>query len=120
MREVCYLIAKDGRVLWSDASASPVALPDSSARWRAIWQLRDQLAEIAHSHPIGPLAFSAEDESTMSAVNAALGRVLRFSIVAPSGMLARVEAQNVHVEPEPPWAATLRAASGMIGKEGPV
>ena len=39
-REVCVLIGRDGAVLWSDASDSPVALPDSRERWEAIWRLR--------------------------------------------------------------------------------
>ena len=59
LREVCFLISHDGAVLWADASHSPVALPDSRDRWEAIWHLREELAEIAHSHPVGPAAFSA-------------------------------------------------------------
>jgi len=117
MREVCYLIGRDGRVLWSDTGTSPVALSDSRARWMAIWSFREDLAEVAHSHPVGPLAFSEEDETTMSALTAALGPGLRFSIVAPGGMLRRVGAQDVHVTDEPSWARALRAQSGMIGSE---
>jgi len=113
MREVCYLIGKDGRVLWSDAGKSAVAIPDSRDRWLAIWSHREELAEIAHSHPIGPLAFSHEDETTMAALLAALGRPLRFSVVAPGGMIARVGAQNVQVGDEPAWATALRVDSGM-------
>jgi hypothetical protein len=113
MKEVCYLVGEGGRVLWSDAGESPVALPDSRARWEAIWRLRDELVEIAHSHPVGPLAFSEEDETTMAALAAALGRAPRFSVVAPAGMLARLAGQDVRVSPEPPWAAALRRESGM-------
>jgi hypothetical protein len=112
MREVCFLVGSDGRVLWSD-EGSATALPDSPARWRAIWALRDQLVEIAHSHPIGPLGFSADDETTMTALTAALGRPLRFSVVAPSGMVTRVGARDVRVVDEPNWAAELRRRSGM-------
>jgi hypothetical protein len=113
MREVCYLLDGEGRVLWSDASTSPVALPDSRGRWEAIWAHRVALVEIAHSHPIGPLGFSHEDETTMHALAAALGRWPRFSVVAPAGMVARVDGRDVVVEAEPAWAASLRKDSGM-------
>src|SRR3954453_4630368 len=88
-REVCFLMDGEGRILWSDASTSPVALPDSRERWEAIWKHRHQLVEIAHSHPVGPLAFSEEDETTMEALILALGTRPRFSVVAPEGMFAR-------------------------------
>jgi hypothetical protein len=119
MREVCFLIGAGDQVLWSDAGSSPVALADSRARWEAIWRLRDQLTEIAHSHPLGPLAFSAEDETTMSALLAALGRPLRFSVVAPAGMSTRIDERDLPVEAEPPWADRLRSESGMTEKKEP-
>jgi len=112
-REVCLLIGKGGVVLWGDASDSAVLLPDSRARWEAIWRLREELEEIAHSHPVGPLGFSAEDETTMEALTAALGRPLRFSVVAPEGMVVREGGRDVPVAEEPWWALRLRVASGM-------
>ncbi|HEX8439328.1 hypothetical protein [Archangium sp.] len=112
-REVCLLIGRDGTVLWSDASDSPVWLPDSRARWEAIWRLRAELGEIAHSHPVGPLGFSAEDETTMAALTEALGRPVRFSVVAPDGMVVREEGRDVRITEEPGWALHLRADSGM-------
>jgi hypothetical protein len=113
MREVCLLIGRGGTVLWSDASDSPVSLPDSRARWEALWRVRFELEEVAHSHPVGPLAFSAEDETTMAALTSALGRPLRFSVVAPEGMVARQEGRDVRVTEEPWWTGLLRLASGM-------
>jgi hypothetical protein len=117
MREVCFLIGPENRVLWSDAGTSPVALADSRARWEEIWRLRDELVEIAHSHPVGPLAFSHEDETTMAALLVALPRPLRFSVVAPAGMLVRVDGRDIAIEEEPPWAARLRRESGMEVKQ---
>ncbi|CAN5193429.1 hypothetical protein BH09MYX1_BH09MYX1_57600 [soil metagenome] len=113
MREVCFLIGTDGSILWADASTSASALPDSRERWEAIWQNREQLSEIAHSHPGVPLGFSAEDESTMAALTQALGRALRFSVVAPNGVVVRQNGVDVVVEKEPWWAGLLRMASGM-------
>ena len=113
-REVCFLIGESGAVLWADASDSPSALPDSRARWEAIWSRREELAEIAHSHPHGPAAFSAEDRSTMEALDSALGRAVRFSVVAPRVTIARdPDGGTSQVVPEPWWAALMRLASGM-------
>lgn len=121
MREVCFLIDKDQNVLWSDASDSPVALPDSRARWEAIWSRREAIVEIAHSHPVGPLAFSREDETTMSALVSGLGNPsLVFSVVAPTGMIRRERGEDQIVKgPEPWWAALLRLASGVRGRGAP-
>src|SRR5688500_1396745 len=117
MREVCFLIGRDDAVLWSDASDSPVALPDSRARWEAIWALRDELEAIVHSHPVGPAAFSREDETTMAALDSALGRSVRYSVVAPRAVITREDGDTFEEDPEPWWAALLRLASGMT-KEG--
>ncbi|MBN8228709.1 hypothetical protein JYK02_14445 [Corallococcus macrosporus] len=113
-REVCLLIGPEDAVLWGDSFDDPVALPDSRARWEAIWSLRDTLVEITHSHPEGPLGFSQEDETTMAALQVALGRPLRFSVVAPDGMLVRIGGEDVLVRDEPAWAAALRIASGLM------
>jgi hypothetical protein len=112
-REVCLLIGRGGEVLWSDESDSPFLLPDSRARWEAIWNLRGELEEVAHSHPEGPLGFSAEDETTMAALTSALGRPLRFSVVAPGGVVARVDGRDLLLSEEPGGAEPLRRVSGM-------
>ncbi|MFY0525021.1 hypothetical protein ACN28I_18320 [Archangium gephyra] len=119
LREVCLLIGRGGTVLWSDASDSPVWLPDSRARWEAIWRLRGELEEIAHSHPVGPLGFSAEDETTMAALTEALGRPMRFSVVAPDGMVVRENGRDVRVTEEPCWTGRLRVESGMPARDAP-
>ena len=121
LREVLLLIGEDDVVLWSDASESPVALPDSRPRWEQIWSRRDRIIEIAHSHPVGPQAFSREDETTMAALVTALGRPITFSVVAPRGMV-RCTKKNDElyevslVESEPWWTSLLRLSSGMINK----
>lgn len=112
-REVCFLLGEDDVVLWSDASESPVALPDSRTRWEAIWGLRDRLVEIAHTHPLGGAYFSREDETTMAALDAALGRKLRYSVVTPNQMLRRTEAGDALVDEEPGWVPRIRTASGI-------
>lgn len=112
-REVCFLIGAGDLVLWSDTSTSPLALPDSRERWEAIWQRRAELVEIAHSHPLGPEQFSAEDVSTMRALDDAMGRRCRFSLVTPTQYLVRGEADEAIAAPPPPWVESLRRASGL-------
>ncbi len=107
--EIFLLIGRRGEVLWSDASDSPVFLPDSRERWEALWRLRADVKEIAHTHPLGPLAFSAEDETTMEAILLALGRPVRFCVVAPDGVLRREHGRDVLLTEEPAWVAALRA-----------
>lgn len=112
-REVCFILGADDAVLWSDASDSPVALPDSRERWEAIWSRRDAIVEIAHTHPLGGAAFSQIDETTMEALNSALGRALTYSVVTPDAMLRRVPDQGeALVAVEPWWVPLIRVASG--------
>lgn len=118
MREVLLLLGEEDVVLWSDASGSAVSLPDSRTRWEQIWSRREQIVEIAHSHPVGPQAFSREDETTMAALVTALGRPITFSVVAPHGMVRCVKKLDEDlsvslVQDEPWWASLLRLASGM-------
>ena len=117
MREVCYLIGTNGDVLWQD-SGTAHALLDSRARWEAIWSLRSELAEIAHTHPLGPLALSTEDRTTMDAVWAALGRDIVFSVVTRAAMI-RISAggKTERVNQEPAWAKAIRFDSGLKSDE---
>jgi hypothetical protein len=119
-QEVFFLIGRGGAVLFSDASDSPSALPDSRRRWESIWNHRAEIEELAHSHPHGPLAFSAEDETTMKALESALGQGLRFSVISPAGMIRREGGNTEHVthDEEPWWTALLRLASGITLKRG--
>ena len=76
--------------------------------------MRDDIEVIAHSHPVGPAAFSAEDTSTMEALDSALGKVMRYMVVAPRVTIAREgTGPTYEVTPEPWWAPLLRLASGM-------
>jgi hypothetical protein len=114
MREVCFLIGRGGAILYADASASPAALPDSRDRWEAIWKHREELEAIVHSHPVGPSAFSQEDESTMEAVDAALGKPVRYCVVAPKVTITKLgDSPTTNMDPQPWWAGLLRLASGM-------
>ncbi len=117
-REVCFLIGPSDSVLWADASMSPVAMSDSRARWEAIWANREQLVEIAHTHPMGGAHFSGTDERTMKALNEALGRQLIYSVVTPKKMLRRITSNDgtsvdvlMEAADHPWWTALIRMAS---------
>lgn len=112
-REVFLLIGRGDAVLWSDASESALALPDSRARWEAVWRHRHEVELIVHSHPVGPHAFSAEDESTMKAVEGALGKRLAWAVLSPKGVLVRRDGADATLDEVPWWAGLLRLASGM-------
>src|SRR5262245_32965845 len=113
-REVLFLLDASGEVLWSDAGSAS-ALPDSRERWQAIWAARHRLDAIAHSHPHGPRAFSRVDEETMAAIDAALGRRLRYLVVTPREAVERREGGDEVVETEPTWVERMRVESGMKG-----
>jgi hypothetical protein len=122
-REVCFLIGAAEAVLWSDASTSPVALPDSRARWQAIWSRREQIVEIAHTHPLGGAHFSSIDETTMTALDSGLGRRLIYSVVTPDQMLRRRPredgADDALVADEPWWSELIRVASRIRERPAP-
>lgn len=116
-QEVCFLIGKQQAILWCDLSTSPILLADSRTRWEAIWKYRESLEEIAHSHPMGPLAFSTEDQTTMEALRCALPTKIRFSVLAPNGMIVCDENKKIHTlssTEEPWWTDLLRFSSGMV------
>lgn len=117
MREVCFLIGKSGAILWADASNSPAALPDSRARWEAIWRHRDDIELIVHTHPMGPATFSDEDDSTMNALDDALGKVMRYMVISPNVAIVRQGNTTPEIVPEPWWGSLIRLASGMKQKE---
>ncbi|MFT3842914.1 MAG: hypothetical protein QM723_38355 [Myxococcaceae bacterium] len=112
-REVCILVSTSGAILWSDAGPSALALPDTRERWEAIWRNRDDLGWIVHSHPVGPRAFSYEDVTTMDALDAALGRPMRYAVLAPDGLVVREGAQTGESNERPWWCELLRLASGF-------
>ena len=70
-------------IMWHEPlGRSSVYLPDSRALWEAIWENRDRLLGIAHTHPgAGFPRPSQEDLSTFRAVDQALGKVLLWWIV---------------------------------------
>ena len=109
MREVCFLLVADKilRVYFGSATR----IPDSQQRWEAIWEHRNEITEIAHSHPGEFLDFSREDLTTMQAVEAGTGKTFIWSIVTASGFLSRHNGQDAGREDRPWWLDLMRNLS---------
>ena len=72
------------------AGRSAVSLPDSRSLWSVLWDSRDRLAGVAHTHPgTGRPVPSWEDLTTFSACEAGLGVRLSWWRTALEGCRAR-------------------------------
>jgi hypothetical protein len=100
MREICFILVQD-KILRAYLG-SATRIPDARERWEVIWNHRDEITEIAHSHPGDFLDFSHEDLTTMEAVEAGTGKVFTWSIVTKSGFLSRKGKQD-HLREDSPW-----------------
>jgi hypothetical protein len=82
--EAALVFDTEGRTLdWhvpSDRSAG--ALPDSHRLWELLWENRERLGGVAHTHPWeGAAWFSQTDVTTFAAVEDGLGRRLLWPVV---------------------------------------
>lgn len=109
MREVCFILVEDKILRVYFGSATRV--PDSRERWEAIWQNRNEITELAHSHPGEFLDFSNEDLTTMEAVEAGTGKQFKWSIITKKGFLSRKGATDAHREDNPWWLELIRTLS---------
>ena len=109
MREVCFLLVGDRILRAYFGSASRI--PDERERWQAIWECREEITEIAHSHPGEFLGFSHEDLTTMEAVEAGTGKAFTWSIVTKRGYLSRKNGKDQLREESPWWMDLIRQLS---------
>lgn len=90
-REVVFLYAADqDRILGMGVGSSSTEIEDSRSLWDQIWSRRDDLTEIAHTHPVGPIQLSGTDIETARAVVQALGKPVLFTVVHPRGWTSRM------------------------------
>ena len=88
--EIGVVVATDGSVIaWHlPPGRSAVSLPDSTDLWTTMWESRHRLAGVAHSHPGGGRPGpSRTDVTTFAAVEAGLGRRLRWWITSTDGLV---------------------------------
>ncbi len=109
MREVCFLLVGDKilRVYFGSATS----IPDERERWEAIWAFRNEITEIAHSHPGEYLGFSHEDLTTLEAVEAGTGKTFTWSIVTRKGFRSRRDGKDHRREDSPWWLKLIRRLS---------
>src|SRR5437879_1797728 len=109
MREVCFILVEDKilRVYFGSATK----IPDNRERWEIIWHRRNEVTEIAHSHPGDFLDFSHEDLTTMQAVEAGTGKEFTWSIVTKSGLLSRANGRDARRDDSPWWLELIRQLS---------
>lgn len=104
--ETGVLVAKDGTpIMWHVPEGRTAgSLPDSKGLWKAIWTHRDNVLGFAHSHPgRGAPGPSHEDLTTFEAVEAALGRRLKWWICTENDFIEL----NWHDETQSYWGSEL-------------
>jgi hypothetical protein len=109
MREVCFLLVQDKILRAYFGTAARI--PDSRERWEMIWAHRDEITEIAHTHPGDFLGFSDEDLTTMEAVEAGTGKRFAWSVVTRRGFLSRKDGKDLLREDDRWWVGLLRELS---------
>lgn len=114
MREVCFVLCGDS-VVHVDFG-TPGHIADSSGRWEVIWEHREHITELVHTHPSGFNRFSYEDITTIQGVELALGRKLVWSLVTAKGYYYKRKENDVYKQltrgfVEPWWVPFLRQLS---------
>jgi hypothetical protein len=109
MREVCFILVEDKILRAYYGSATRI--PDNRERWEIIWHHRNEITEIAHSHPGEFLDFSHEDLTTIEAVEAGTGKAFTWSIITKTGFLSRKNGQDNQRGDSPWWLELIRKLS---------
>ena len=109
MREVCFILVEDKilRVYFGSATS----IPDERERWETIWEHRNEITEIAHTHPGSFLDFSHEDLTTMQAVEAGTGKPFTWSVITLDGFLSRTNGRDERRDDLPWWLELIRLLS---------
>ena len=115
MREVCFILVED-KILRAYFGLQ-TRIPDERERWEVIWNHRNEITEIAHSHPGDFLDFSQEDLTTMQAIEAGTAKSFVWSIITKHEFLSQKEGQDIQREDKPWWLELIRELS--YGKSRP-
>ena len=84
MIEAALVFDREGRTLfWHlPPGRSAGSIPDTQDLWEVLWENRDRLGGVAHTHPWeGDALPSQTDVTTFAAVEAGLGRRLQWWVV---------------------------------------
>jgi proteasome lid subunit RPN8/RPN11 len=121
MREAAVVVSVDGEPLFwhRPESRTVVSLPDSKTLWDVLWDHRDRLAGVAHTHPgSGVPSPSHTDVTTFAAIESGLGRKLFWWILSADVVIVcwwvgpeRLAYAKGTVDEVPTWAEELRRLS---------
>lgn len=124
MKEAALVLDMSGEVIHIHApeDRSSVSLPDSQSLWDVIWEHRDDISGIAHSHPgHGRTGPSIEDLTTFAPIEAALADRLDWWIATNDFLVlvrwvgpGPMDYRTTPVKQQPPWVHTLRKISGYL------
>src|SRR3989344_2461914 len=80
--EVGLVFDRQGRTIHWFGGHSPGFIPDSRSLWDVLWENRDRLGGVGHTHPRdGPATPSHTHLTTFDAVERALGKQLLWLLV---------------------------------------
>jgi hypothetical protein len=126
MREACVVLDRNGQPFhWHlPGDRKACEIPDSRSLWSVLWENRERLGGVAHSHPWpGVPAPSQTDVTTFAAIEAALGKRLNWWIVSTDKYVLVHYVQTKIKDPysyvsseipwvtQPEWIEELRRAS---------
>lgn len=119
MKEAAVVIDKRGEAIYWHVpeDRTSVALPDSKDLWQFIWDNRDKIHGVAHSHPgRGEPTPSTTDLTTFRAIDAALGMKLSYLICSEDSLVLCSARLFDDYRPLPiivsrPWLEELRRIS---------
>lgn len=127
MMEVAVVVDKQGSAIhWHvPEGRSSCAIPDSRGLWEILYENRDVIQGVAHSHPgVGIPGPSHTDVTTFAAIEAGLGRRLDWWITSSNAMVVcrwagpdRLSYTSILLTVEPFWADKLRELSDGCGAE---
>ncbi len=121
MIEVSVVIDSNGEALhWMEPEGRTAgSIPDTRSQWDILWENRDNLGGVAHSHPGGGVPGPSRiDVTTFAAIEAALGRRLNWWITSSESLIilnwrgpGRHDYRGEVILTEPSWASELRTRS---------
>lgn len=82
MIEVALVFDKEGKTICFHDGQSAGSIVDSRSLWDILWENRDRLGGVAHTHPWdGEAHYSHTDVTTFRAIDNALGKNLLWPVV---------------------------------------
>jgi hypothetical protein len=82
MIEMAMVFTREGKMLYLQPGSSAGSVSDSRRLWDEIWENREIVGGVAHTHPwVGPTQPSDMDVTTFKAVEAGLGKRLLWPII---------------------------------------